>query len=130
MLGPLLFSLFISRVSSIAAFYKVSQQQYDDDTHLFIALSQFNSDISIPSIKTAFMSRYSWVSYNSLALNPEKSDNILLGTSRHNSSLSHINSVNIAGTQINLSIHLKLLGVTLGSNLNLNKHVSSICRSP
>ena len=75
------------------------------------------------------MSLYSWFSYNGLALNSEKKDTILLGTSKGNSSLSHIISVNIAGTQITLSNHRKLLGLTLDSNFNLNKHVSSICRS-
>ena len=79
--------------------------------------------------QTAHTSLYSWFSYNSLALNPDKSDAILLGTSKHSASLTHIAGINIAGTKITLSNHLKLLGVTLDSNLNLNKHVSSICRS-
>ena len=127
-LGPLIFSLFISPVSSIAAFHKVSQQQYADDTQLFIAISQSNSDTSIASIQTALLSLYSWFSYNGLALNLEKSNTILLDTSKHNSYLSHT-SVNIAGAQIILYNHLKLLGVRLDSNLNLNKHVSCICRS-
>ena len=125
----LLFSYSYSPVSSIAAFHKVSQQQYADDTQLFIALSQSNSDTSMASIQAALMSLYSWFSYNGLTLNPEKSDTILREISKRNSSLSHVNSVNIAGTQITLSYHLKVLGVTLDSNLYLNKHVSSICRS-
>ena len=128
-LGPLLFSLFISPVSSIAAFHKVSEQQYADDTKLFIALSQSNFDTFIVSIQTALMSLYSWFSYNGLALYYEQSDTIFLGTSKRNSSLRHITSVNITSTQITLSNHLKLLEVTLDFILNLNKHVSSICRS-
>ena len=104
---PLLFSLFISSVSSIAAFHKVSQRHYADDTQLFIALSQSNSDTSIASIQTALISLYLWSSYNGLTLNPDKSDTILLGTSkRRNTSLSNITSVNIAGTQITLSNNL------------------------
>ena len=75
------------------------------------------------------MSLYSWFFYNGLALNPEKSHAILLGTSKRNASLIHIASVNIVGTQITLSNHLRLLGVTLDSNFNINKHVLSICRS-
>ena len=75
------------------------------------------------------MPLYSWFSYNSIALNPEKSDTILLGTSKRNYSLSQISSANNAGTQITLSNHLTLLGVTFDSNLNLNRHDSSISRS-
>ena len=106
----------------------MSQQQYVDDTQLFIDLSRSNSDTSVTSIQTALMSLYSWFFYD-LALNPEKLDAILLGTSQRNASLTHIANVNIAGTQITLSNHFRLFGVTLDSNLNLNKHVSSICRS-
>ena len=108
---------FISPVSSIAAFHKVSQQQYADDTKVFIALSRSNSDTSVTSIQTALISHVMVL----LALNSEKSDAILLGTSKHNASLTHISSVNIAGTQIPLSSHLKLLGVTPDSNAWLQR---------
>jgi hypothetical protein len=44
-----------------------------------------------------------WFSYNLLALNPSKSDAILLGTQQRNRTLSHLNSVNVAGSDITLA---------------------------
>ena len=46
-LDLLLFTLFISPVSSTASHHGVSQQKYADNTQLFIALSCFNSNASI-----------------------------------------------------------------------------------
>ena len=70
-----------------------------------------------------------WFYYNCLALNPEKSEAILLGTHARNKSLSNINQVDIAGSPIPLSDKIKLLGVTIDSTLNFSKHVSLICQS-
>ena len=41
-LGPIIFSLYISPISSIAIQHGITQQQYADDTQLYIAVS--NSD--------------------------------------------------------------------------------------
>ena len=64
-----------------------------------------------------------------IALNPEKSEAILLGTHARNKTLSNINQVDIAGSPIPLSDKIKLLGVTIDSTLNFSKHVSLICQS-
>jgi len=47
-LGPLLFSIYISPISTIAESHHVSQQQHADDTQLYIALlpANYNQDIT------------------------------------------------------------------------------------
>ena len=62
------------------------------------------------------------------ALNPTKSEVIVLGTSAGISSLNHLNSVNIAGAEIPISQTLKSLGVTFDSKLNFRTHVNNICK--
>jgi len=58
-----------------------------------------------------------------MALNPDKSEAILLGTRQRGHSYSSLATVNVAGSQIPLADHIKILGVTLDKNLNVNKHV-------
>ena len=128
-LGPILFTLFISPVSLIASSQSVSQQQYADDTQLYIAISHSDSNSSITSLQSSLLSLYSWFSHNGLALNPDKSDAILHGTSQRISSLGDITCVEVAGTLVTLSNTVKLLGVTLDSNLTFSKHVSSVCQA-
>jgi len=48
-LGPLLFSIYTSLISTIAKSHQVSQQQYADDTQLNVALlpANYKQDISV-----------------------------------------------------------------------------------
>ena len=96
----------------------------------------FSSQFQKPTLSTrsacleaALLHLTSWFYYNCLALNPEKSEAILLGTHARNKTLSNINQVDIAGSSIPLSDEIELLGVTIYSTLNFSKHVSLICQS-
>ena len=64
-----------------------------------------------------------------LALNPEKSEAILLSTHPRNKSLDNITQVDVTGSPIPISDSIKQLGVTIDSSLAFNKHVSLICQS-
>ena len=128
-LGPILFTSFISPIQFVASHFKVDQQQYADDTQLFISISKTNSADQIRCLEAALLHLTSWFYYNCLALNPEKSEAILLGTHARYKTLSNINQVDIAGSPIPLSDKIKLLGVTIDSTLNFSKHVSLICQS-
>jgi hypothetical protein len=64
-----------------------------------------------------------------MALNPSKSETILLGTSAKRRTFPVPNHVVVAGTQIQLSDCIKLLGVYIDNNLTLDNHVSRICQT-
>jgi len=64
-----------------------------------------------------------------MALNPDKSDAILLGTRQCSRCYASLRSVDVAGCSVSLSVHIKILGVTLDSHLSLDRQISSICKS-
>jgi hypothetical protein len=70
-----------------------------------------------------------WFSLNSLSLNPDKSDTILLGTHRRNSILYNISHINVARSTVPLPDSVKLLGVTLDKSLTFNTHVNLVSQS-
>ena len=43
--------------------------------------------------------------------------------------LSHISNINVSGLIVPLSDHIKLLGVTIDSNLNFRKHANLVFKS-
>src|SRR5260221_26907 len=104
---------------------------YADDTQLYISVSQpsATTTATLDLLESALFALFSWFSHNGLALNPEKSDAILLGTHGRHRSLSEISTVNIAGSVVPLSDHVQLLGVTLDSTLTFQKHVSLVSQS-
>ena len=69
-----------------------------------------------------------WHLLNQLQLNPSKFEAMMLGT-RQSLHKFGLTSVSLADTSIQLTGHIKLLGVTLDSTLSLVKHVSTVARS-
>ena len=126
-LGPILFTSFVSPVHCIATQFEV-HQQYADDTHLYMEISYDPSDPGLTNLKSALLSLSSWFLHNGLALNPEKSEAILLGTHARNHTIFK-SQVNVAGAAIPLSTTLKLLGVHLDNNPNFSKHANSVSKS-
>jgi len=55
-----------------------------------------------------------------MALNPDKSDTIIIGTHQRSSSYSSLASVDVAGSAVPLADHIKVLGVTLETGPELN----------
>ena len=128
-LGPILFNIYTSPVSTICSFHGIFQQQYADDTQLFIALSPFCFSADFSKLTLCLSSLQHWFSQNGLALNAEKSESILLGTRQRSPSYSNVSSVNVADATVPLTDHVKLLGVTLDSHLTFDKHVNSLSKT-
>jgi len=81
-LGPLLFTVYITPiVSVIASFRNVHHAQYADDTQLYIALT---TDNALGCINDCFQSVHRWLDANGLRLNPDKTEAIVIGTKVRN----------------------------------------------
>jgi len=96
-LGPLLFTIYTSHIAAIASAHFVSQQQYADDTQLYIALSLNNSSTSVHNL-SCLSDLYYWCCLNGLALNPDKTDCILFRTRQRANSYLDITTVTVADT--------------------------------
>jgi len=64
-----------------------------------------------------------------MALNPTKSVAILFGTPKRLKSFSSLKSGNVAGTDIQLSDKVKILGATLDSILTMEPHTKALSSS-
>ena len=131
-LGPILFNMYTSPLSIICSSHGISQQQYADDTQLFIALAPSSISVEISKLTLCLTSLHSWFSQNGLALNADKSESILLGTRQRSHSyrdVTDVTSVNVADAIVPLTDHVKLLGVTLDSHLTFDKHVNVLTKT-
>ena len=64
-----------------------------------------------------------------MALNPDKSHAILLGTAQRAQSFRGLQSIDVAGSATSLVSHIKLLGVTLDSHLTMSEHTKLVSQS-
>ena len=90
--------------------HNVQQQQYADDTQLYVAVTPTEPNDQISALQLCLVSLQTWFCQNGMALNPDKSDAILIGTAQRAHSYSNLTSVNVAGTTVPLASHISILG--------------------
>jgi len=125
-LGPALFKMCVTPFTSIVSSHSVNQQQYADDTQLFVFLSPLSLS---SSLQRCVSSLNSWFIHNGLVVNPTKTEAIWFGTSPRLQSLSSLTSIEVAGTSVSLVDYVKLLGITFDKHLNFDNHISNVCSS-
>jgi hypothetical protein len=64
-----------------------------------------------------------------MQINPEKTELLLVGSSRKLKETNITEKVQVAGTPVGFRDSVKILGVTLDSTLSFDKHVSSVVQS-
>ena len=128
-LDPKLFSLYISPIAHIVSSFGLLQQQYADDTQLYVAISKDNHFLALNQLEHSLVVLHTWFCHNGLALNPDKSIAIIFGTAQRTRSLPNLSNVNVAGAIPPISDHIKLLGVTFDSRLTFDTHISALSKS-
>ena len=122
-IGPLLFTLYISPLAQLISRFGIFHQQFADDSQLYIALSPSNAVPCIERLEQCLSALQQWFLQNGLQLNADKSDCILFGTAQRLKTFQPLNSVDISGTIVPVSTSIKTLGVTIDANLTFNEHV-------
>ena len=119
-LGPILFSLYISPIGQIVSDFGLAHQQYAADSQLYISLNVIDS---ITRLEACLDTLRIWLCYNGLCLNPDKSESILFGTRQR---FPVIPSIKIAGNDIKLfwSNHKSWCHHGLHSHLRCPRHGS------
>jgi len=106
---PLLFSIYTSPIHTNAQSHLVTQQQYVDDTQLYISFSPSELSGQINARQSCLASHNSWFCENGLALHPTKSDAIVFGTYHRLKFLTNVKYFKVAGTEISLAEHIEIL---------------------
>jgi hypothetical protein len=130
-LGPLIFSLFISPVANLISSFNTHFHQYTDDTQLYIGVSPGGIQPTKELINDCTSTLQNWFLQNGLCLNPDKSETLIIGTGaclRTHFPEPDI-TVSVANCPIKVKCEIKNLGVVLDSTLSLDKHVEAICKS-
>jgi len=81
------------------------QQQYADDTQLYVAVTPIEPKDQVSALQSCLVALQTWFCQNGMALNPDKSGAILVGTicTQRAHSYSNLTSVNVAGTTVPLA---------------------------
>jgi len=124
LIGPILFTIYVSPIASIVSSHGVNQQQYADDAQLFVFLFPSSLSSSLCSLQRCVSFLQRWFIHLGLVLNPTNAEAICFGSSPRLQSLSNLTSMEVAGISVSLVVDcVKLLGV------NFDKYISNVCSS-
>ena len=131
-LGPILFTLYTTNLITNVQkkFPSVSCHCYADDTQLYISFKPdaVAKDQSISNLEACVKYVRGWMLQNKLKLNDGKTELLIVGTPKQVSKLD-IDGVTVGDSVIKPSESSKNLGVLFDTHLNMEKHITSVCKS-
>jgi hypothetical protein len=125
-LGPFLFSIYVSPIVDVITSHGVQFHQYADDTQLYIAIQ---SPEDLARLEKCTSAVRDWFTENGMLLNPDKSEVLLVASQRNAKKVAQNPGVSVAGSNIAYSAKLKSLGVTLDQSLTFDDHVQNVVRT-
>lgn len=106
----------------------MSFHTYADDTQIYISFKPDDSVLTLQRLEACICQIRIWMIENKLKLNDDKSEFILI-SSPHNKQKFDMLSINIGPEIVNVTDSVRNLGVMMDSVLNMEDHVTSVCRT-
>ena len=125
-LGPFLFSTYVSPIADVITSHGVQFHQYADDTQLYLAIK---SDADLAKLEECTIAVRDWFTVNGMLLNPDKSEVLLVARKSNAAKFSLGPRIRVAGSDIAYSVQLKSFGVTLDQDLSLDQHVGNVVKA-
>ena len=129
-LGPQLYSAYVKPLGDDIQHSGVANHLYADDTQLhrvFNPRTPGAQDAAAFTLMQVIDKTRSWMTCNKLKLNEEKTE-VLTLTSKHKTPIWPV-TLQLGTAMVESKPKVRDLGVTLDSNMTMEDHVNSVCRS-
>ena len=128
-LGPLLFTLYTTPLSSLVSGHAIPHHLYADDSQLYVSFSSGDSTAVLNGLQSCLASVQSWMSTNKLKLNPDKTEFLLIGNEQQRSKYLSMFPIELLGVETYPEKSARNLGLIFDKNFNFRSHISAICSS-
>ena len=127
-LGPLLFTLHTTPLSSVIQSHNLDHHLYADDTQIYVSLTTTDSCLSLNQLRHCLQDVSLWMKNSKLKLNSDKTEFLIIGTSTQRVKLDGFSPIHILSQSITPVASVFNHGVTFDENFNFKQHISKICR--
>jgi len=128
-LGPLLFIIYTADLASVAQKHNVMVHAFADDTQMYLHCSRDDTTSASDRLKCCIADVGQRMSANRLKLNTDKTELLWVGTRHSLSQHGPFPVLQLGLDLITSSDHVRLLGATITSDLNLDRHISVVSAS-
>jgi len=128
-LGPFLFSAYVSPISDVISSLGIQFHQYADDTQLYTAVSADDDGISTSKLELCTIAVRDWFLQNGMLLNPDKSEVLLVAGRTQAHKFAGGTGISVAGSEITFAVQLKSLGIVIDQSLSFNQHVKNVVKA-
>ena len=128
-LGPILFVLYTTPLSTVIKSHSVIDHSYADDSQLQKSASPRDIPYLIQSMQECISDVKSWMTVNKLKLNDDKTEVMLVSSKQMSHKLTVPDSMIVGDATISFTRAVKNLGVTLDNHLEMEDHVYATIRA-
>ena len=128
-LGQILFVLYTTPLSAVIERHSIIYHAYADDSQLQNSATPDRLPDLIDSMRLCIDDIKDWMTDNKLKLNDDKTEVMIISSSRMSTALSIPDSFDIGNASVPFSDTVKNLGVTLDCHLSLKTHVLNLVRT-
>ena len=128
-LGPLLFTLYTTPLSTVISDCSIPHHLYADDSQLYVSLSASDSTASVQKLQSCLVSVQNWMLSNKLKLNPDKTEFLLIGHKQQREKYLSMFPVTLMDVETKPARSARNLGVMFDHDFNFRLHISHVCRS-
>ena len=128
-LGPILFIMYTTPLSSLISNSSVHHHLYADDTQLYISFSPQTYTSNIDQLQSVIALVSSWMSSNLLSLNPDKTEFLIVGTPQQLSKLNNPVLVVDSNTTITPVTSARSLGILFDNHLSFDNQITALSKA-
>ena len=127
-LGPLLFTLYTTPLSSVIQGHNLDHHLYADDTQIYISLTTPDACRSLNQLRDCLQDVSLWMKNSKLKLNANKTEFIIIGTVTQRAKLDGFFPTHILNQSVTPAPSVSNLGVNFDESFNFKQHISKTCR--
>ena len=130
-LGPLLFTLYASKLFEVVKRHLPSVHAYADDTQLYLAFKPgcaSSTDDAIAAMEQCVNEIRAWMLCDKLKVNDGKTEFVVIGT-RQQLSKVHVDSFAVGDAHVSPVQSDKNLGAWIDSNMSLQVDINNTCKA-